>query len=57
VVWPWTPDEKRRRRNVGFVSFMRRSDAEDAMDAIDGHQFETSEYSADVGKERKTASK
>lgn len=30
VMWPRTEEEKARKRNCGFVSFMRRSDADDA---------------------------
>lgn len=31
VMWPRTEEEKARKRNCGFVSFMRRRDAEDAL--------------------------
>lgn len=30
VMWPRTEEEKSRKRNCGFVSFKRRSDAEEA---------------------------
>jgi U2-associated protein SR140 len=30
VMWPRTAEEKAKKRNCGFVSFMRRRDAEDA---------------------------
>jgi hypothetical protein len=32
-MWPPTPEERARNRNTGFVCFMHRADAEDAMDA------------------------
>jgi U2-associated protein SR140 len=31
IMWPRTEEEHRRQRNCGFVSFMRREDAEEAM--------------------------
>jgi len=31
VMWPRTEEEKSRKRNCGFVSFMKRGDAEEAM--------------------------
>mmetsp|Transcript_5774 Transcript_5774/g.13839 ORF Transcript_5774/g.13839 Transcript_5774/m.13839 type:complete len:591 (-) Transcript_5774:758-2530(-) len=34
-MWPRTMEEKNRRRNTGFVCFMRRDDAEEAMEACD----------------------
>ena len=30
VMWPRTAEEKAKKRNCGFVSFMKRSDADDA---------------------------
>jgi U2-associated protein SR140 len=33
IMWPRTPEEKMRNRHTGFVCFMNRRDAEDAMDA------------------------
>jgi U2-associated protein SR140 len=30
VMWPRTEEERAKKRNCGFVSFMRRRDAEDA---------------------------
>ncbi|KAI9362068.1 hypothetical protein DFJ73DRAFT_813257 [Zopfochytrium polystomum] len=36
VMWPRTQEEKERNRNCGFVSFMKRSDAEKAVKAMDG---------------------
>mmetsp|Transcript_27026 Transcript_27026/g.46096 ORF Transcript_27026/g.46096 Transcript_27026/m.46096 type:complete len:582 (+) Transcript_27026:404-2149(+) len=32
-MWPRTAEERARNRNTGFVCFMQRADAEDAMDA------------------------
>jgi U2-associated protein SR140 len=34
-MWPRTPEEKARNRHTGFVCFMNRQDAEDAMEACD----------------------
>jgi hypothetical protein len=31
---PWTDKEKLRQRNTGFVCFMNREDAEEAMEAF-----------------------
>ena len=31
VMWPRTAEEKAKKRNCGFVSYMKRSDAEDAL--------------------------
>lgn len=31
VMWPRTEEERLRKRNCGFVSFIHRADAEDAM--------------------------
>lgn len=33
IMWPRTAEERARNRNTGFVCFMHRTDAEDAMDA------------------------
>lgn len=35
IMWPRTPEERARNRHTGFVCFMNRSDAEDAMRACD----------------------
>ncbi|KAJ8601663.1 hypothetical protein CTAYLR_007455 [Chrysophaeum taylorii] len=35
IMWPRSDDERRRGRNKGFVSFVRRDDAEDARGAMD----------------------
>jgi len=34
-MWPRTPEERARNRHTGFVCFMNREDAEDAMEACD----------------------
>jgi len=34
IMWPRTPEEHARGRNTGFVCFMHRDDAQDAMDAL-----------------------
>jgi U2-associated protein SR140 len=31
IMWPRTDEEKAKKRNCGFVSYMRRRDAEDAL--------------------------
>ena len=36
VMWPRTEEEKARNRNCGFVAFMKRKDAERALDALKG---------------------
>jgi len=36
VMWPRTDEERRKGKNCGFVSFMRRADAEEALSAMDG---------------------
>jgi U2-associated protein SR140 len=33
IMWPRSPEERARNRHTGFVCFMHRRDAEDAMDA------------------------
>lgn len=35
IMWPRTQEEKNRRRNTGFVCFMHREDAEEALEACD----------------------
>lgn len=41
-MWPRTAEERARNRNTGFVCFMHRQDAEDAMDALcDADPLET----------------
>ncbi|KAL7543998.1 hypothetical protein ACHAXR_013427 [Thalassiosira sp. AJA248-18] len=34
IMWPRTAEERSRNRNTGFVCFMSRADAEDAMDEL-----------------------
>lgn len=36
IMWPRTPEEEARGRNSGFVCFMNRDDAQDAMDTLQG---------------------
>ena len=40
IMWPRTEEERLRRRNCGFVSFMKRSCAEDARIDLDGYELE-----------------
>ncbi|ORX84383.1 hypothetical protein BCR32DRAFT_129333 [Anaeromyces robustus] len=39
IMWPRTQEEKDRNRNCGFVSFMKRADAENALKDTDGKEF------------------
>ena len=36
IMWPRTEEERSRNRNCGFVAFMKRKDAEKALDAMKG---------------------
>ena len=36
IMWPRTEEERLRNRNCGFVAFMRRRDAERALDSMKG---------------------
>ena len=36
IMWPRTDEEKARNANCGFVAFMRRMDAEQALKELDG---------------------
>ena len=36
IMWPRTEEEKSRNKNCGFVAFMRRPDAEKALEAMKG---------------------
>ncbi|KAI8138308.1 hypothetical protein BJV82DRAFT_299808 [Fennellomyces sp. T-0311] len=39
IMWPRTQEERERNRNCGFVSFMTRPDAEQALKNLDGKSF------------------
>ncbi|KAJ1658467.1 hypothetical protein IWQ61_002289 [Dispira simplex] len=39
IMWPRTPEEYDRNRNSGFVSYMTRSDAEEALQHLNGHML------------------
>ncbi|KAI9008956.1 hypothetical protein CLU79DRAFT_775369 [Phycomyces nitens] len=47
IMWPRTTEEKERNRNCGFVSFMSRKDAEQALKHMDGKAFH--DYAMNVG--------
>ena len=36
VMWPRTEEERARNKNCGFVAFMKRKDADKALDAMKG---------------------
>lgn len=36
VMWPRTEEEKARNKNCGFVAYMKREDAEEALDHFKG---------------------
>jgi U2-associated protein SR140 len=38
-MWPRSQEEKERNRNSAFISFMKRSDAEKALKAMDGKEL------------------
>ena len=50
VMWPRTDEERARQRNSGFVSFMTRSDAADAKEAMDGVDLEGYRITVGWGK-------
>ncbi|PRW57019.1 U2 snRNP-associated SURP motif-containing -like isoform X1 [Chlorella sorokiniana] len=50
VMWPRDEEQRRRGRNTGFVSFMKRDDAEKAMEALDGVEIHEMAISIGWGK-------
>jgi len=49
-MWPRDDEQRRRGRNTGFVAFMRREDAEQARDALDGVMLRDLQLSLGWGK-------
>ena len=47
IMWPRTDEERMRKRNCGFVSFVRREDAEEAKNAM--HDEEIEGYRITIG--------
>ena len=39
VMWPRTEEERARNKNCGFVAFMKRGDAEKALDTMKGERM------------------
>ena len=50
IMWPRTEEERARKRNCGFVSFMLRADADDARNAMDRADIEGHVVSVGWGK-------
>ncbi|KAL4450080.1 hypothetical protein ABPG77_010749 [Micractinium sp. CCAP 211/92] len=50
VMWPRDEEQRRRGRNTGFVSFMKRDDAQRAMEALDGVELHDMVLSIGWGK-------
>ena len=50
IMWPRTAEEKARQRNCGFVSYMKREDAEDAQKEMDGFKLHSYEIRVGWGK-------
>jgi U2-associated protein SR140 len=50
VMWPRTDEERLRGHNNGFVSFVRREDAEDAMSALESYEFKGHRLTMGWGK-------
>ncbi len=39
IMWPHSEEERARQRNSGFVCFMEREDAEEALEALQGKEL------------------
>jgi RNA recognition motif-containing protein len=50
IMWPRTDDEKRRKVNPGFISFVTRPDAEKALNYMQGRDFYGVEMKIGWGK-------
>jgi U2-associated protein SR140 len=50
IVWPRTKEEFQRGKNRGFISFMNRQDALDAMNNLQGADLSGLEIALDWGK-------
>ncbi len=51
VMWPRTEEEKARNKNCGFVAYMKREDAEEALDNFKGtYIIPNSDSESNVGR-------
>jgi U2-associated protein SR140 len=50
IMWPRSDEEKSRNKNCGFVAFMRRRDAERALDSMKGTTILSYEVQIGWGK-------
>ena len=49
VMWPRTEEERLKKRNCGFVAFMKRADAEKALEHFKGkNKLTSSSYLLDL---------
>lgn len=57
IMWPRTQEANDRQHNSGFVLFMRRRDAEDAMNELQGAEWHGHNLRLDWGRKLKVPSK
>jgi U2-associated protein SR140 len=55
ILWPRTLEEKARQKNTGFVNFVHRRDAEDAMKELHDMKFEGQYLALSWGKSMRSA--